>query len=170
MKKLPILAAAIAMPAGAHIVMSPSEAAADSYYAGEFRVGHGCGDTATTAVRIELPEDVLTARPRPKPGWTIEIERKALTSPATFEGREHHDRVSAITWRGTLPADQFDGFGVMIKIPKGKSGALYLPLRQTCGSETVEWTTIPAAGQSWGSIKNPAPMLTLKPAASEHGH
>lgn len=170
MKKLAIIAAVISVPVSAHIVMSPSEAVTDSYYAGEFRVGHGCGDAATTAVRIEIPEDVLIARPRPKPGWTIEIERKTLTNPVVSEGREQHDRVSAITWRGSLPADQFDGFGLMIKIPKGKSGALYLPLRQTCGSETVEWTTIPVAGQSWGALKNPAPMLTLKPAASSHGH
>ena len=33
-------------------------------------------------------------------------------------------RVSAITWAGRLPADQFDQFGVMMKLP-ATSGALY---------------------------------------------
>ena len=53
MKRLMIAAAAmLAVPAQAHIVFAPAEAPAGSYYAGEFRVGHGCGDAATTAVRV----------------------------------------------------------------------------------------------------------------------
>lgn len=169
MKKLVFLAA-LAVPANAHIVMAPGEATAGSYYSGEFRVGHGCDEAATTSVRIEIPEGVLTARPRPKPGWTIEIERAQLATPVVMEGREQRDRVSAIVWRGNLPADQFDGFGVMLKLPKEQSGPLYLPVRQSCGSQTVAWSGIPAAGQSWGALKNPAPVLSLKPAPAGHGH
>lgn len=170
MKQLIIIAAALAAPANAHIVMAPAEATAGGYYAGEFRVGHGCNDAATTAVRIEIPEGVLTARPRPKAGWTIEIERAALPKPVVSEGREQRERVSAITWRGNLPADQFDGFGVMLKLPKEQSGPLYLPVKQTCAGETVAWTEIPATGESWSSLKHPAPVLELKPAKSGHGH
>jgi hypothetical protein len=170
MKKLLLLAAALAAPAGAHVVMAPAEAMAGSYYAGEFRIGHGCGEAATTAVRIEVPEGVLTARPRPKPGWTIEVERAPLATPVVSEGKAQRDHVSAIIWRGNLPADQFDGFGLMLKLPKAASGPLYLPVRQTCGGETVTWGEIPAAGQRWGALKHPAPMLTLEAAPAGHGH
>ncbi|MBA2919975.1 DUF1775 domain-containing protein [Sphingomonas sp. MAH-20] len=171
MKRLMIAAAAmIAVPAGAHIVFAPAEAPAGSYYAGEFRVGHGCGDAATTAVRVTIPADVLIARPRPKPGWTIEMERAPLPAPVMSEGREVRDRVSAITWRGQLPGDQFDGFGLMLKLPDGRTGPLYLPVRQSCGTDSVEWSEIPAEGQSWGSMKRPAPMIELKPAESHHMH
>ena len=149
MKKLMIAAVAVfAAPAQAHIVFAPAEASAGSYYAGEFRVGHGCGDAATTAVRITIPGDVLTARPRPKPGWTIEIERAPLPAPVAVEGREQRDRVAAITWRGQLPGDQFDGFGLMLKLPAGRTGPIYLPVRQTCGKDSVDWSEIPTAGQS----------------------
>ena len=171
MKTLMIaVAAMIAAPAGAHIVFAPAEAPAGSYYAGEFRIGHGCGDAATTAVRVTIPDGVLIARPRPKPGWTIEIERAPLPAPVMSEGREVRERVAAITWRGELPADQFDGFGLMLKLPAGRTGPLYLPVRQTCGNEAVDWADIPAAGQSWGSMKRPAPVIELKPADSPHMH
>lgn len=170
MKKLILISAALATSAPAHVVMAPAEGIAGSYYAGEFRIGHGCDQAATTAVRIEVPEGVLTARARPKPGWTVEVERAPLASSAIIEGKEQRDRVSAITWRGNLPADQFDGFGVMLKLPKAPSGPLYLPVRQSCGDKTVEWKEIPAEGQSWSSLKHPAPMVALTPAPSGHGH
>jgi uncharacterized protein YcnI len=171
MKSLMIaVAAMIAGPAGAHIVFAPAEAPAGSYYAGEFRVGHGCGDAATTAVRVTIPDGVLIARPRPKAGWTIEIERAPLTAPAMSEGREVRERVATITWRGQLPSDQFDGFGVMLKLPDGRTGPLYLPVRQICGTDSVDWSEIPVAGQSWGTLRYPAPVIELKPAESGHTH
>ena len=171
MKKLMIAAMAVcAAPAQTHIVFAPAEASAGSYSAGEFRVSHGCGDASTTAVRVTIPDDVLTARPRPKPGWTIEIERAPLAAPAMSEGREVRERVAAITWRGRVPGDQFDGFGLMLKLPDGRTGPLYLPVRQTCGKTSVEWSEIPAAGQNWGSLKRPAPMVELKPAEMGHMH
>jgi len=170
MKMFVALAATLAGSVQAHVVMAPAEAMAGSYYAGEFRISHGCQDAATTSVRIEVPESVLAARPRAKPGWTIEIERASLATPTVSEGREQRDRVAAITWRGNLPADQFDGFGVILKLPKALSGPLYLPVRQTCGAETVAWIEIPAAGQSWDALKHPAPVLTVEPSAANHGH
>jgi uncharacterized protein YcnI len=171
MKRLMIAAAAmLAVPAQAHIVFAPAEAPGGSYYAGEFRVGHGCGDAATTAVRVTIPDDVLIARPRPKPGWTIEIERAPLPAPVLSEGREQRDRVAAITWRGQLPGDQFDGFGLMLKLPAGRAGPIYLPVRQICGKDSVDWSEIPTAGQSWGSLKHPAPTIELKPAEMNHMH
>lgn len=170
MKRLMVIGVLLATSAQAHVVMAPAEATAGSYYAGEFRIGHGCDDTATTSVRIEIPQDVLVARPRPKPGWAIEIERTPLPTPVVSEGKELRDRVSAITWRGLLPADQFDSFGVMFKVPDGHPGSLYLPVRQTCGDKIVEWSEIPAAGQSWGTLKRPAPVIALAPATGRHTH
>jgi uncharacterized protein YcnI len=162
--------AMLGVPAQAHIVFAPTEAPAGSYYAGEFRVGHDCGDAATTAVRVTIPDDVLIARPRPKPGWTLEIEHAPLPAPVTIDGREQRERVAAITWRGQLPGDQFEGFGLMLKLPAGRTGPIYLPVRQTCGKDSVDWSEIPATGQSWGSLKHPAPAIELKPAEMGHMH
>lgn len=100
----------------------------------------------------------------------IEIERTPLPTPVVSEGKELRDRVSALTCRGLLPADQFDSFGVMLKVPDGHPGSLYLPVRQTCGDQIIEWSEIPAEGQSWGALKLPAPVIALAPATGRHTH
>lgn len=80
------------------------------------------------------------------------------------------ERVTAITWIGDLPADQFDQFGVMMRLP-AETGALYFPVVQTCASGEQRWDQIPAAGAAWNSVPRPAPVLTLSaPTPSEDGH
>lgn len=159
---LAALAAASAAPgaASAHIVLSPDHAVAGGYYAGVFRVSHGCDGSPTVALRVEIPTGVVTAKPQPKPGWTLEIEREPLASPVKGEGgRAITQRVKAITWRGRLPDDDFDTFGVTAKLPPG-SALLYFPAVQTCETGAMRWTDIPAPGQAWHAVPHPAPVLT----------
>ncbi len=170
MKWLMTPLAAMAAPAEAHIVFAPAEAVTGRYYAGELQVGHGCGELATSAIRIEIPIDIISARPRPKAGWTMEVERVSLPTPILVEGHEQKDKVVAVTWRGSLPADQFDGFGLMLKLPLNRSGPFYLPVRQVCGSETVDWADIPATDEAWGTMEQPAALIMVYPAAPGHVH
>lgn len=152
--KILLATATLAAPpalASAHIVADPGQANVGAYQAVRFRVGHGCGDgAATTAVRIEIPPQMVSARPQPKPGWTLEIER----------GDE--GKVAAVTWRGSLPDEQFDEFALMFKLPDG-AGTLYLPTVQSCGDEQSQWIAIPAPGER---PSHPAPSLTLVPKAA----
>jgi copper(I)-binding protein/uncharacterized protein YcnI len=159
--------AALTGTAAAHIVLATPIAPAGSYYAGQFRVGHGCDGAATTALRIAIPEGVLTARPQPKPGWTIEIEKAPLATPVKGEGgHDITERVAAITWKGSLEADYFDEFGVMMKLPDA-AGPLYFPTIQTCVTGENRWTDIPAAGQAWHDVPHPAPVLELTAAGGD---
>lgn len=163
MKPIILIAAALTLSgaAEAHIVLAEDTAKGGSYYAGFFRVGHGCDGAATTALRIEIPEGVLTARPQPKPGWDVSVEKAALPEPVQSEGGHAvTERVAAITWSGTLSPDQFDEFGVLMKLPKGV-GPIYFPTVQSCGAASIAWTDIPAAGQAWHEAPHPAPVLTL---------
>ncbi len=161
--------AAIASPASAHIVFAQPEAAAGSYYAGFLRVGHGCGDSATTAIRVEMPEALPSVRPQPKPGWTLEIERKRLDTPVAAEGGGTiTERVSAVVWKGRLPADQFDQFGLLMKLPAA-AGPLYFPTTQSCETGSNGWTAIPPSPDLWHSLPRPAPMLNVTDAEG-HGH
>jgi uncharacterized protein YcnI len=147
------LAAALALaatPALAHIAADPGEASAGAYQAVRFRVGHGCGDSeATTAVRIEIPEAIVSARPQPKPGWRLEIAKDG-------------EKVSAVTWRGELPADQFDEFALFFKLP-AEAQTLAFPAVQTCDADEAQWTELPGPGPRGA---HPAPTLVLKPAAA----
>jgi uncharacterized protein YcnI len=142
-----------ASPALAHVSVAPKAADAGSYQVLRFGVGHGCEATAaTTALRIEIPPGVLSARPQPKPGWTLQIEH----------GGEDGKSVAAITWRGALPADQYDEFLVQVHLP-ARTGPLAFPAVQSCGAAEVRWSEpTPAAGER---PKRPAPTVLLTPAA-----
>jgi uncharacterized protein YcnI len=151
-------AAFAALPglATAHVAADPGRASAGAYQAVVFRVGHGCGEAATTALRIEVPAEMASARPQPKPGWTLEIERQ-------------DGKVTAVTWRGELPDDQFDEFAMLFKLPD-QPATLYFPTVQSCGADESQWTEIPSAGER---ASHPAPALVVTPkaaAAETHQH
>ena len=171
-RPLTAIAAALVLSAAAsaHIVLADPEAEAGSYYAGAFRVGHGCDGKATTSVEIEIPDGILTARPRPKPGWTIAVKTAPLAEPVAAEGgRQITERTVSIAWSGELSPDQFDEFEILMKLPAGE-GPIYFPVVQTCGGDAVAWTDIPAAGQAWHDVPHPAPVLTLIAPAGHDGH
>jgi periplasmic copper chaperone A len=134
--------------AQAHVSLTPQSTAAGAYQVLRFGVGHGCDGQATTALRIEIPDGVASARPQPKPGWTLQIER----------GEAEH--VRAITWRGALQADQFDEFLIQVHLPAA-AGPLAFPAVQSCGTAEVRWTE-PAADAS-GKSSRPAPAIMLTP-------
>jgi uncharacterized protein YcnI len=146
----------LASAAQAHVSADPREAAAGGYQAVRFRVGHGCHETAaTTALRIQMPPGLQAARPQPKPGWTLSIEH----GPG--------GAVTAVVWRGLLPADQFDEFAVLMHLPDA-AGPLYFPTTQTCGAETEQWTQIPSP-DGGPRPSRPAPALRLTPASPPQG-
>jgi len=153
--KAPIIALALlALPAAAtaHVVAAPGEAKAGSYSAIAFRVGHACGAGDTTLkVRVEVPDGVASARPQPKTGWTIAIEKEG-------------ERATAITWTGRLPDDQFDDFPLLMKLPS-QAGTLVFPVIQTCEKGESQWTEIRDPQRPDDKLTRPAPTIRLTPAA-----
>jgi uncharacterized protein YcnI len=158
---------AASWPAVAHVTLAEPKAVAGSYYVGSFRIGHGCSGSPTTSLRIEIPPNIASARPQPKPGWTLEIEHVPLAKPMPGEmGETVTSRVSAITWKGgSLPADQFDVFAVMMKLP-ATAGTLVFPATQTCAAGEEHWSDAPMAGMR---MAHPAPVLILNPATAQDG-
>jgi hypothetical protein len=153
----------IAAPAAAHVVLSPAQAAPGAYYAGAFRVSHGCSGSPTVALRVTIPPGVLSAKPQPKAGWSLSIEREPLARPVKGEGGQMlRERVKAVTWRGRLPDDEFDEFGLMLKLPAA-AGPLYFPAVQTCETGETRWVDIPVPGAARPAT--PAPELEVTPAA-----
>lgn len=149
-----LLALLVPVAAQAHVVAAPGEAKAGSYSAIAFRVGHACaaGDT-TLKVRVEIPDAVASARPQPKTGWTIEVEKEG-------------DKASAITWTGRLPDDQFDDFAVLMKLP-AQAGSLTFPVIQTCEKGESQWIEIADPERPDEKLTHPAPVVRLTPAVAE---
>lgn len=154
--------AALAAPAFAHVVTVPDKAPAGSHGVVGFRVSHGCKGSATTALRVEIPDSVASAKAQPKAGWTVEFE--------TARGADGKSRVTAVAWRGRLDDNAFDDFNLLLALPKDP-GAIYFPAVQTCESGEARWTQVPAEPAMTG-LESPAPSLTLTAAqaAPEHHH
>ncbi len=149
---------AAAAPAMAHVSAAPQIAYVGAYTPLTFSVGHGCSDRyATTGLRIEIPADVKIARPQPKAGWTLSIDKAA-------DGRP-----TAVTWRGRLEADQFDLFGLLIQAPNAVEPLLF-PAIQTCETGENRWVDAPPAMGDKASA-TPAPLVNvLIPSAPMESH
>ena len=161
-----LAAVSMAGAAQAHVVFVQPHAAAGAHWAGALRVSHGCDGAATTSVRVEIPAGILVARPQPKAGWTVAIEREALAEPVAAEGGGVlSERVSAITWTGRLPDDQFEEFGLAAKLPAA-AGPLAFPVIQTCEQGEARWTEAAVAGAP--RPDHPAPVLTLAAGPVHH--
>lgn len=165
------IASAIAALAGgggahAHIVFTQPGAQPGANYTGALRVTHGCGASATTSVTVTLPPGVASAKPQHKAGWSLRIDREPLATPLKGEGGALvRERVTSFTWTGRLPDDEFDEFGINLRLPQAP-GPLYFPVVQTCETGENAWVEIPPAGKPWNSVPHPAPVLNLAPAAA----
>ena len=154
--------------AQAHVTLSQTQAPGGGYFTAYLRVGHGCAGAATTALRLEAPPELVTVRPQPKPGWTLRIEHTPLATAVKGEGgRMLTERVSAITWSGgPLPDDEWDEFGVSAKLP-ARTGPLYLPVVQSCGSTQVRWSDTPSPDRPDLPLAHPAPRVVLGPPGDD---
>jgi len=168
----------VSVPASfAHIVADPAEAKPGSYFRTALRVGHGCGaGKPTTAIRVTIPAGVVNASAQPKPGWEVQVETAKLEKPVDAgHGRMTDTVVSAITWSGgSLPNEQFDEFGLVLKLSDSVNQQLWLPVVQTCAGGETRWDQMPAAGQR---AERPAAMIRIAQAGKStdaghhhHGH
>ncbi|MBI5129842.1 MAG: YcnI family protein [Rhodopseudomonas palustris] len=161
------VAASIAGPAVAHVSLQPNEAVAGNYVQTALSVPHGCDGTATLAVRVKIPDGVLSVKPQMKPGWSIEIKtRKIEGEQPKLHGKTITETVDEVAWRGgPLPDAYYDTFGLVMKLPDAAGKTLYFPVVQECEKGVHRWIEIPAAGQTPDGLKEPAPGLRLKPKA-----
>lgn len=147
----------------AHVTANPNEAAADGYFRTALRIAHGCAGSPTVAVRVKIPDGVHSVRPQTKPGWDITITMRKVEPPVDAgHGRMISETVDEIAWRGgSLPDAHFDEFGLTMKLPNTAGKTLYLPTVQECEKGVHRWIEIPAAGQTWGQLGEPAPFIRL---------
>lgn len=160
-----LLAAGGAAPVRAHVTLAPSQAPSGSYARVALQVPHGCNGSATTALTVSVPAGFLAAKPMPKPGWRLSVQRTPLDPPVSLHGRPLTETVSQVRWEGgPLPNDFFDEFVVYGKLAD-RAGPLAFAVTQTCEQGEVSWSG--AAGS-----QTPAPVLepTPAPSASPHAH
>ena len=158
-------------PAGAHPSLERREANVGAPYKAVMRVPHGCDGSATTRVRVQIPEGVIGVKPQPKPGWTIETTRGpyAQTYPY-YHGAKLTEGVREITWSGRLPDDNYDEFVFVgfVAATLNAGDTVHFPTVQECEKGRAAWTEVAVAGQSAHDLKMPAPAIRLVQAQG-HG-
>lgn len=164
------------MPASAHVVLEYQVAPAGASYKASFKVGHGCGASPTRQIAVDIPAGMRGARPMPKPGWTLDVQREKLAQPYASHGRSITEDVVRITWtakteQDMLPATHYDEFVLVAQSPD-KAGTVYWRVRQACAEGQNDWVEIPTAGQALSDLKSPAAALEILPSggAAAHNH
>ena len=145
MKFLPVLLIYFSFStAYAHPSFDDSIEAAGRMFKADMLVTHGCGESPTLKVVIEIPEEVLAITARIKPGWKIETVESELKEHRTVFGMEKTKYTSQIIWSGgSLPSDNFDEFSFIV-IPPNEETTLYFPTTQYCDEGVEAYTYIPA--------------------------
>lgn len=178
LKSLGAMAVAVAMivahvlPAAAHVGL-----AADTYAAGStamvtFGFGHGCGESPTTSLAIQIPEEFTTVLPVYAPGWHIEVEKETLATPvAGSHGQQITERPAVITFTADEPIETgiYAMVTLRVTIPEGLEGeTIYFPVIQGCSEGESAWIEIPQDGQDAHDLESPAPSMTITAAGDDH--
>jgi uncharacterized protein YcnI len=164
-----IAIALVALPARAHVTLDRNEAPADSFFNAMVNVPHGCEGSPTLKVRVRIPEGVIGVKPQPKASWELAIRKEKLAQPMVeSHGRTITEVVAEVTWTGKLLDENFEQFGLHMRLPNKPNETLYFPTVQECETGVHRWIEIPAAGKSRGDYKEPAPFLRLTPKRGAH--
>lgn len=166
------LLAACAGTAFAHVSLEKGEAPAGSTYKATFRVPHGCEGKPTNVVRIRIPDGIISVKPMPKPGWTLEKVRGPYGKSYDYYGAQLSEGVREVVWSGgNLGDDEYDEFVLRgyFSADLKEGDIVYFPVVQECPDGLSErWIEIPASGQSSDDLELPAPAVKLTPALPKH--
>jgi len=166
--------AALALPAtaGAHVHLDPEQAPAAGSMIFSIVVPHGCEGSPTTGITLQLPPEVLSAKPAPLAGWTLSTTTEKVDPPQPDGmGGELTERTATVAWSGgNLPDGQLVELRVQLTLPDSAGTTLYVPTLQTCKEGETRWIERPAAGQTEDDLKAPAPSILLAAASAGHGH
>jgi periplasmic copper chaperone A len=165
------LTLALAGTAGAHITTNPAEGPSDGYATVSFQVPHGCEESPTTRLRIQIPPNVPQVTPSVHPLWDVST-KEGRKDPVELHGEKVTRGVSEVTYtaKQPLPADRLDAFPMSVKLPAGKEGeSVYFPTIQECEEGRTRWIQIPAEGENPDELESPAPAVVLTAADGGHG-
>ena len=163
-----------AVPAGAHVSITPSSAPKGGFPVLSFNVPNE--ETSANTVKLEVTFPTKNPIPsvsyQPMPGWDVAVETTKLAKPVQSDDGEVTEAVSKITWTATaggLAPGQFDLFTISAGPLPTKPNTLTFKAIQTYDNgEVVSWIQQTVKGAP--EPEHPAPTLTLTAAADEHSH
>jgi hypothetical protein len=148
----------------AHITLEQQQASVGAPYKIVLRVPHGCGESATIRLSVQIPEGAIAIKPMVKPGWQIGTTRGSYAQAYSFfHGAKFTEGVKEVTWSGgKLPDAFYDEFvlSAFIAGELSPNRMLYFPVVQQCEQGEHRWVEIPEPGRH---ANEPAPGVLLLP-------
>jgi periplasmic copper chaperone A len=155
-----VLAVAAPVAASAHIHVTPTESAAAAATTLAFSFSHGCEESPTTALVIDIPEGVTNVVPVAQGGWSIERDTAS------------NGTVSRVTFRADTPVDNGIRGEVALDLRFAEELAdtdVAFPVTQVCADTETAWTQVAADGEA--EPESPAPLVAVGAVAEEgDGH
>lgn len=173
MLKFLLPAAVVALSATgavAHATFEQGEAAQAKTTKFVARIGHGCEGEATLKLRIQIPDGVVSVKPMPKAGWTLETVTGPYSKTFSNGYADVSEGVTEIIWTGELPDAFYDEFvfrGV-VSDAFAIDSTVYVPIVQECATKSEAWIEVPAEGQSSDELEMPAPGIKVITGGSGH--
>lgn len=158
----------LAVPAFAHITITPASAPAGSSAVLTFHVPNEEAKADTVKVDMKIPTDhpIADLLVKPVPGWTISLKTVTLAKPIVTDDGKFTQAVSEVIWAGgKISPGQFQDFSVTADpLPDGVSALTFKALQFYSNGDVVRWIDMPQRGQP--APDHPAPVLTLTRATA----
>ena len=162
-----LVAVLAAPPSAAHVYLEGKQATVGTSYKAVLAVPHGCSGSPTVKIRVQIPEGVITVKPMPKAGWTIDVVEGQYANAYDYHGNRLSSGVKEVVWSGgNLPDHNYDEFVVSSFLTDSlkPNTTLYFPVVQECEKGVSRWIEIPAEGAGHSQEgKSPAPGVKLLP-------
>lgn len=129
--------------ASAHVsFIDPKPLVEGKSFKATFAIPHGCEDTPTTKVKIQIPEGIIGVKPMLKPEWVITTETTPYAKTYQQYGQTVTQGVTTVMWEGVLPDQHYDEFTITGYFADNakKSDEIYFPVIQTCEVGGYLWT------------------------------
>jgi uncharacterized protein YcnI len=135
--------ALLATPAAAHISPDETEVPAGAFATVTLSVPHGCDESPTRQLSIQIPESIVSVTPQVHPGWDIAVEEEPLAEPIEDEGETITERISTVTFTAQagneLPVHYRDAFTLGYQAPETPGEWLFFKTVQTCVEGETAW-------------------------------
>ncbi len=155
---------AFALPAWAHVTVSPASAPKGSDAVLTFVVPNEIDGAHTNKVVIVFPTDhpIADALVEPVAGWKAEVATMKVTTPIQTDSGSVTEAVKSVTWTATAggiaPGD-FQRFAISVGLPDA-TGELAFPTQQSYDNgQTVPWVDVTPPGGP--EPDHPRPTVTL---------
>ncbi len=153
----------LALPASAHVTVSPGSAQPGSAAVLTFHVPNEEANADVNQVDLQIPTDHPIAQllVQPVPGWTISVRTATLAKPLVTDDGKFSQAVSEVIWSGGKVAPgQFQDFTVSADpLPAGISHLTFKTIQTYSNGDVVRWIDLSQPGQA--EPDHPAAVLTL---------